>query len=153
MLPVPIHQLLRFLFSSLLSHPRRSPLDSQGLLHTLSSLSHPHPPRLCLTPAPASSQSSPRPYPHPMLSTPTPSLLVPFPILPPDTLEHQTPLDLWIFPRSPLDLPFIPWTPISGSFLASLLLLLLFRLHLHTLASQSPSVTLSYFYLDPLYHH
>ena len=46
--------------------------------------------------------------------------------------------DLWIFPGSPLDLPFVSRTPVSGSFLTSLPLLLLFHLHLRTLASQSP---------------
>ena len=124
--------MLRFLFSSLLSHLRCSPLNSQGLFHASLSLSHPRPCPLPVLLLPLSSLSTPAPSP-PHTSS--------------DTPEHRTPVDLWIFPGSPLDLPFFPWTPISGSFLASLLLLLLFHLHLHTPASQSPHATLSRFYL------
>ena len=56
-------------------------------------------------------------------------------------------LDLWIFPGSPLDLPFFPWTPISGCFFASSLLLLLFHLRLCTPTSQSLCAPILYFYL------
>ena len=59
-------------------------------------------------------------------------------------------LDLWIFPGSPLDLPFVSQTPVSGSFLASPILLLLSHLHLRTPASQSPYLASIF---DPLYHH
>ena len=68
--------------SSLLCHPRHSSLDSQGLLYTLLSLSHP----------------------YTLLSTPTPSLLVPFPLLPPTPLNTELlrSMDLpWISPGSP----------------------------------------------------
>ena len=88
-----------FSFPSLLSHPRRSSLDSQGLLHTPSSLSHPRP-HLLLSPPP-------RPDPCTLLPTPTPSFLVPFPLFPP-TLLNTEPLrsmDLpWISPGTPLRL-------------------------------------------------
>ena len=81
--------VLRFLFSSLLSYPCHSPLDSQGLLHTSPSLSHPCP--------------CPLPYPHTLLSTPAPSLLI-LPLTPLNT-ELLRSMDLpWISPGSPLRL-------------------------------------------------
>ena len=97
---------------------------------------------------------SPRSFPVlPLVPIPTPCSLrqhlpssSPFPYF----LWHPwTPnsLDLWIFPGSPLDLPFVSRTPVSRSFLASLILLQLFHLHLRTLASLSPRITLSRFYL------
>ena len=122
--------LLRFLFSSLLSHPRRSPLNSQGLLHTSSSLSYPRP----------------RHPPSPSLSL----ILVPrslrqhlpsfhSPILPPTPLntEPLRSMDLpWISPGSPLRLTdthlrvlpfscFPCFTFVSAPLLLSHLILLL----------------------------
>ena len=135
-------KLLHFLFPSLLRPPCCSHLTSMRL-----------PPCLC-----------PRPlvplFPSLLQPCPCPSDLIPLsldPFLPyPLLLQHSwTPhsLDLWIFPGSSLDLPCLPWTPISGSFLVSLLLLLLVHLLLCTLASLSPCVPLSHFYLSFSYHH
>ena len=74
--------LLRFLFSSLLSHPHRSSLDSQGLLHTLSSLSHPRPHLLPVLLSPISSYLALYTNAFPPCSLSYTSS---------DTPEHQTP--------------------------------------------------------------
>ena len=115
--------------SSLLSHPPRSPLDSQGLLHASPSLSHPRPLLRVLL--------------ETLLSAPTPSLRIPFPILPPTLLNTEPPrsMDLpWIFPGSPrlptdTHLRVFPSFPSLASFVSP--------------SSPHPcfSVTLSYFYL------
>ena len=121
-----------FSFPSLLSHPCRS-----------------HPLDTCRTPPHLSLSSSLCPHlpPHSFSS---------------NTPEHHTPTDLWVFPGSPLDLPFFPRTPISGSFLDSLPLLLLFHIHLHNhcfsvtmhllilLLSLIPCTTIDFSFIDSL---
>ena len=139
--------MLRFLFPSLLSHPRRSLASFPSLL------SHPrrsppdsstcHRPWLIL---PLASQSSFRPCPR--ILTLRTSTFPPYsPYTSPDTPEHRTPR---IY-GSPLDLP---WIFLSShghpSPDLSLLLLPLFHLRLRTPASRSPYLTSIF---DPLYHH
>ena len=136
--------VLHFLFFSLLSHPCCSLLAPQSPSSLPTGLPRTPPCVIVLV------SSSPLPSPCPPLA------LV---LIPCSLCQHRpssyflrypwTPnsLDLWIFPGSPLDLPFVSWAPVSGSLPASPLLLLLFHLHLHTLASQSPHITLSRFYL------
>ena len=89
-----MNRLLCFLFSSLLCHPRHSSLDSQGLLHTLSSLSHPRPRLLLVLLSPVSSHLALYAYTFP---------LRPLSLTSSDTPEHRTPL---IY-ESSLDLPWI----------------------------------------------
>ena len=105
------------------SFPLLLSLPCSSLLDTLWTPSHPCPYILVLWPSYPSLMGIHRtpacPY---LISSPLP--------LSSDTPEHWTPIDLWIFPGSSPDLPFLPWTPISGSSLVSLLL---FHLHLHPL--------------------
>ena len=124
--------------------PRHSSLDSQGLLHTPLSLSHPHlrlpSPPLALTPIT-------------LPSAPTPSLLVPFPKTSSDTPEHRTPkiygssLDLpWISPSShghpSPGLSLLPLSYFSCfTFISAPLLLS------HLMSPYLASI------FDPLYHH
>ena len=124
--------------------PRRSSLEPQRLLHTPSSLSYPRPrlpsPPLALILITSS-------------SAPTPSLLAPFPILPPTLLNTETPrpMDLpWISPGSPLHLTdtrlrvlsLLPFSCFSCFTFTSAPLLLR-----HLTSPYLASI------FDPLYHH